>query len=435
MSTIVDFILAVKEFWVDKPCIPFLLLFFANNSVLYYAWRKDKKYRASELVKLEQEANNEKRKYSIEELKEEIKPQTGFTWTFCICICLDIWMVGAFSTHLWAAHYFQEVKEEDSSKALFGDSFGAVNALISAFAFAGMLVAFFLQRYELRLQRKELQLTRDEMNEQTLQFKKQNDTLLKERFENTFFHMMELQQEIVAGLTYETKQIVQLKEQTSREVRGYITKETPVDLQITGRNLFTWSFLKMPHEIIYGEEGKLVVNGMKAVLEKRGFKEYTNKKSATLYDHYFRHLYTILKFIDKNDAILTPPEQYQYASFLRATLSRYELVWLYYNGLSAYGNEKLKPLIERYCMLKNIREDLLACSRENLEIFNKAGLNREMVKVEGYSGTDYEFYITAERNDKTKYHVSAFFNTPQSQNEAIKRIEEWNCYLRDRIKK
>lgn len=43
----------------------------------------------------------------------------------------------------------------------------------------------------------------------------------------------------------------------------------------------------------------------------------------------------------------------------RALLSRYELVWLYYNGLSVYGEEKLKPLIERYAMLKNLREDKL----------------------------------------------------------------------------
>lgn len=39
-------------------------------------------------------------------------------------------------------------------------------------------------------------------------------------------------------------------------------------------------------------------------------------------------------------------------------LSCYELVWLYYNGLT-YGKNKLKPLIERYAKLKNLRNDLL----------------------------------------------------------------------------
>ncbi|MFW5612850.1 MAG: putative phage abortive infection protein, partial [Prevotella pectinovora] len=37
----------------------------------------------------------------------------------------------------------------------------------------------------------------------------------------------------------------------------------------------------------------------------------------------------------------------------------YELVWLYYNGLSDYGSEKFKPLIEKYSMLQNLREELL----------------------------------------------------------------------------
>ena len=265
MSTIVDFIFAIQEFLEDKPYIPFLLLFFANNAVLYYAWRKDKEYRASELAKLQQEANNANRRYSIEELKEEIKPQTGFTWTFCICICLDIWMVGAFSTHLWAAHYFLEVEEEDSSKALFGDSFGAVNALISAFAFAGMLVAFFLQRYELRLQRKELQLTRDEMNEQTAQFKKQNDTLQKERFESTFFHMLELQQQIVNELS--TNQTEEIR----RDLwNGYIpySKDFPVDDRISGRNLFFHAFCNIIHEMPDANSDEpLKIRGLKEILE------------------------------------------------------------------------------------------------------------------------------------------------------------------------
>ena len=57
--------------------------------------------------------------------------------------------------------------------------------------------------------------------------------------------------------------------------------------------------------------------------------------------------------------ITTYEDEYEYTSMLRAILSRYELVWLYYNGLSEYGNEKLKPLIERYAMLKNLRKDLL----------------------------------------------------------------------------
>jgi len=44
-----------------------------------------------------------------------------------------------------------------SAKAgTFGDSFGAINALFSGMAFAGVIVAILMQREELRLQRQEL---------------------------------------------------------------------------------------------------------------------------------------------------------------------------------------------------------------------------------------------------------------------------------------
>jgi hypothetical protein len=49
------------------------------------------------------------------------------------------------------------------TRGQFGDVFGAVNALFSGLAFAGLIYAVFLQREELSLQRKELELTRQEL--------------------------------------------------------------------------------------------------------------------------------------------------------------------------------------------------------------------------------------------------------------------------------
>lgn len=44
----------------------------------------------------------------------------------------------------------------------FGDMFGAVNTLISGFAFAVFIITLYMQREELRLQREELRLQRKE---------------------------------------------------------------------------------------------------------------------------------------------------------------------------------------------------------------------------------------------------------------------------------
>lgn len=62
--------------------------------------------------------------------------------------------------------------------------------------------------------------------------------------------------------------------------------------------------------------------------------------------------------------MITTEEKYHYTSILRAQLSEYELVMIYYNSLSEFGNEKLKPLVEKYSMMKNLRKDDLAISLE-----------------------------------------------------------------------
>lgn len=96
----------------------------------------------------------------------------------------------------------------ENTRGTFGDQFGAVNALFSGLAFAGLIYTIILQRRDLELQRndlklqcEELALTRKEMEEQTAEFEKQNETLRIQRFENTFFNMLSQFQEVVNGLS------------------------------------------------------------------------------------------------------------------------------------------------------------------------------------------------------------------------------------------
>jgi len=62
-----------------------------------------------------------------------------------------------------------------SDRGAFGDKFGAVNALFSGLAFAGVIYAILLQRKELELQRYELTMTRNELEGQKQQFEAQNN--------------------------------------------------------------------------------------------------------------------------------------------------------------------------------------------------------------------------------------------------------------------
>ena len=97
-------------------------------------------------------------------------------------------LVGA-ACLLWAIYWLfvvtvlLPVPEGGSSDALyarrgqFGDMFGAVNALFTALAFAGLLYTIFLQRRDLAIQGRNLALTLKEVRDQSEAFKKQNSIL------------------------------------------------------------------------------------------------------------------------------------------------------------------------------------------------------------------------------------------------------------------
>lgn len=238
--------------------------------------------------------------------------------------------------------------DDPNKRGTFGDQFGAVNALFSGLAFAGLIYTIILQRRDLelqrndlRLQREELALTRQEMEDQTAEFEKQNETLRIQRFENTFFNMLSQFQEVVNNLS------------TTARVRSE-------DVEFKGREVFPVLFTNATVyvDIPKGGMKRQSFWGMGHAIEKLGLEGYMHSELPTQFDHYFRLLYRILKFVRTSPLITRFEDEYEYTSILRATLSRYELVWLYYNGLT-YGQNKLKPLIERYAMLKNLRNDLL----------------------------------------------------------------------------
>lgn len=386
------------------------------NGFLVYAIRQDKKSTSAQIANLKQGYIERNESFDEEELEDEVEPEQKYIWAKGILVCLDIWILGAIATHIWAHYFFNGINEGDNAKALFGDSFGAVNALISAFAFAGMIVAFVLQKYELKLQRKELKAQRKE-------FEQQNKTLALQRFENTFFNMMELQQKIVSDLSIKDYDKIWTREEGDN---GMKTHEELVDVSCSGRQFISYIFR---HYVFDSKSGNRVAIGLSSSLTKGGIAAYDESSYRSLLDHYFRHLYTILKFINGSDDIPSFADKYKYASFLRATLSRYELVLLYYNGLSSVGNQKLKPLLERYCMLKNLDADLLVLSYDSFEMTGVATPNEayEFLTQNGFSGGDYELLLTEKENDPQRYHIKAFYNTAEGFEKAksiIKRVEE-----------
>lgn len=322
--------------------------------------------------------------------KKRINP--WWVWVLAIVICFGVWYGGAH----WTRSYAQKHADDNTERVgQFGDSFGAVNALISALAFAGVIVTFWLQR-------KELDLQYDELKSQRMEFEQQNKTMKLQRFENTFFNMMQLQQQIVNDLH------LQVTYSTAR--RGNLMVEGPtVTKELNGR------------EVI-----RHIYDNVRQFVSNDGLDSYKNVNNRDLLDHYFRHLYTILRFVDESDVYEPEKDEngdskydpqkewelkYRYTTILRATLSRYEMLILYYNGLSEFGRQKLKPLIEKYALLDNIDRWHLVPSREYkvmLGVNPSLKENRDWFIEHGLTGTDYEYYLTEDANDLSKYNIKAF---------------------------
>lgn len=173
--------------------------------------------------------------------------------------------------------------------------------------------------------------------------------------------------------------------------------------------------------------GSRSVSGLCSVIQFRGKACFDDYMTTTMFDHYFRHLYTILRFITENEW-LGVDKQYKYATFVRATLSRYELVMLYYNG---FFHPKMKKMMERYCLLNNIRKDLLPMSYEYYVFLREQGVSKEDLRDAHFSIGDFEYYLTDDENDDTRYHLSAFFSKGElDKGHAL--LNRWRTFIKDK---
>lgn len=111
---------------------------------------------------------------------------------------------GVLALSLVAWYLIDLFIQNPQGQGVFGDKFGAINALFSGLAFAGLIITLILQKKDLGLQRDELEQTREELKNQCLEFETQNKTLKQQQFESALYNMLQLQQQIVNDLAYDT---------------------------------------------------------------------------------------------------------------------------------------------------------------------------------------------------------------------------------------
>ena len=171
-----------------------------------------------------------------------------------------------------------------------------------------------------------------------------------ERFESSVFELLHLQQEITSNLEIgvETGQTVVMKH---------------------GRDVFKTVYQEIKTKYFF-KDGSDVCTLKKALQMNDELKLLIpTMRHLCFWDHYYRHLYRIFKYIDDVDSsTVSQSKKKEFASIVRATLSAYELVMLYYNGLS---HPKFKKLIEKYAILNNLQWNLLADYEDRRDVYEE----------------------------------------------------------------
>lgn len=230
-------------------------------------------------------------------------------------------------------------------KATFGDldtlenCFSPINTLFSALAAAGAVYAIISQGKQSRVQ----------------------------QFESVFFSLLNIHRENAQQLSLN----INKNEEESSGYKAFhecylLLKEifhrasSPEDFDIFFTpNLTVDDYIREQIEARVDENG--LINLPKEKLFEISFKTFEQCVDNAL-NHYFRQLYHLIVYTDSYAPRL---RKTQYIRIIRAQLTTFEFVLLYYNALMSkdyalnHSSSKFKLLIERHCLLHNMDKELL----------------------------------------------------------------------------
>ncbi len=305
-----------------------------------------------------------------------------------------------------------------------GDTIGGImNPFISIAGIFITFLAFYMQFRANKLQR---ELFNEQITNEKQQFK---DELIEQRnqfsrnlFENQFYEMIKLHKENVNDIF--TTQTIINDDKTKQINTIYGRKNFEFFLDEIGIAYFVAKkvFIGKKNTFCFGKAYSVVFHGIKSdeliaknpeeenyckfinklneirkwhrtnhykFLKKNGIKSFANDinydyktKNDLLYElfngysnflgHYYRQLFQTVKFVVKQES-LTYEEKRNYLRILRAQLTNYEQVMLFYNWLSGFGNQwenQDNKYFTDYRMIHNIYNDLLIDDFSIISIFD-----------------------------------------------------------------
>ncbi|TWH84218.1 putative phage abortive infection protein [Novosphingobium taihuense] len=199
----------------------------------------------------------------------------------------------------------------------WGDSFGGFNAFFGAFGTILVAVTLAAQTQANKEQRRQIHI---------------------ERFEETFFRLIDYMKELKLELRYEqTPSFKSIRQDYA--IDGVLRGQDAIFEAYKEVNF--WTF-KNNVGVRYFKRGNVAHN----------YDNYVHHRFEHCFAPYFRIIYTIL-FKIKNDKVLSENEKAYYGNILRAQLGSYETGLLAFNATSRYSKD-LRELLIYFRMLKYI---------------------------------------------------------------------------------
>lgn len=220
----------------------------------------------------------------------------------------------------------------------FGDAFGALNALFSGMAFAGVVVTLYLQRKDISEGQHVIALQQAEA--------------ARQKEESQFYNMLSLQQGVVRGF----------------DLHKSLTEAYNSDI-IQGRDCFkTWS---SQLRVSYKKSAKTGAADLPAAYEEL-WKQHRGDLSI-----YYRSLYNLFKFVSSSNYA----DKRWLGNVARSLVSDYELVILFYNCLSNKG-AKFKVFANEFALFDNLDPKILLDEKHVLQLDIEAyGQNEEILSL------------------------------------------------------
>lgn len=213
-----------------------------------------------------------------------------------------------------------EAKDQVAFTGPFGDSFGALTSIFSGLTLAGLITTIFLQSSEMH------QMQRDrEKQEESLQ--RREKEIMNERFENTFFKLLEFYNQNINNIEIERGRTNELRTYRGREA---VAKFIPFTINKIDLEMATFCLLRL--------EGAYI-DSLKS--------DYKDNIRSII-----QSVDTLIRVVH-NSQIADKP---LYFGFLRSQLTDSDSFLLLLFAHFDQRLKSLKSLIEEYALLENLDE-------------------------------------------------------------------------------